>query len=450
MSEFMNKIKIKIFSIFTLLFFLSSNMGVLYGDSLFSGGSDAAALQVELFFRENNFEEGLLGYLSFMARAVPEIEKFKYPVSRKVNGNEIFLNFKDARHSGHFLFVNCSAADQKGPRFYDGVIDLNTKDVFIQDFAGKEETEIIQALEGFSKSFFHSDYENLIEDLGKKAVSRQAAVLLKNIYDKDISLSVKEKSVNSLLAIAGRTHSSVTKDMILDLIKKEEYPYVFKKLILFSVYYWQEEVLDDFKRFARQMEAGDKQRMIKKSLDVLAELKKDPIDLNDGFTIFWNKINKRKKGNRVRAIDIGCGAGDFLRGSKKYKWGRETDMIGIDESRDMVMFSVLYTIAEAYQKKWDKLDQEDGYFDLVTFNFPSPNAGWGSLRAAFMESYRVCSNGAGFAFCSTNEEENGFDKTRVLELLKEAGFRKFVVFDEGSIPESYPQSGTHAQLKEDG
>ena len=449
MYESLKKIGFRIVSVCTILVFVfMAGRGVLYAESL-SAVPLSTSLQVELFFREDNLEEGLLGYLSLMARAVPVIENFKYPIKRLVNGNDIVLNFRDTKRSGPFLIVSCSVFSKEsiGGRFYEGVIDLRTKDVFLQDFIGQEEVKTLKALEGFSKSIFHSDYEKLIYELGGKALSRQAAVLLKSIYDKDISVSIKKKVVNSLVAIAGRTHYSVTQDLILDLIEKEEYPDIYQKLILFSVYHWGEEVLNSFKGFAKEMKGGDKQMMIERSVQVLSELQKEPICLNDGFTLFWNKIKNRKSIGKVRAIDIGSGAGDFIRKSKKHKWGRETDIIGVDESEDMVRFAVLYTIAETYKQKWHSIDNEDGFFDLITFNFPSPNVGWGSLKSAFMESYRICSDDGGFAFCSTGDPEDGFDKERVIEILKKIGFENIVFFEGKDIPFSYPRSGTHLQLE---
>ncbi|MDP8297689.1 MAG: hypothetical protein RAP41_05850, partial [Candidatus Orphnella occulta] len=99
---------------------------------------------------------------------------------------------------------------------------------------------------------------------------------------------------------------------------------------------------------------------------------------------------------------------------------------------------------------WSNLRFDNNEFDLITFNFPSPNAGLQRIGHALKEGARVCKEGGGVSFLSCTSEEDGYNIDDIVNILKKVGFSSDICvinFSEEDI--DYPLTGTSRQVNKD-
>ncbi|MBU1995772.1 MAG: 4-alpha-glucanotransferase [Candidatus Omnitrophica bacterium] len=294
------------------------------------------------------------------------------------------------------------------------------------------------------------DYESLIQLLGKIAKTSQGMELLRDICIETQIFKMRTVAIDALIEIGNRIEVDKIKELFFELLEECGHPYSIKRLLVFIINNYGKSAIQQLEDIRQRSDDDNKQKTIKLALFNLENMKPEVEDAEDSFTDFVGRIDNSRpeKRQRLQILDVATGAAGFVREIQRHFWGRNARITAIDGSQGMVENALVLSFIEVLFMNWGKMEFTDESFDLITYNFPSPNAGLGSVAVAFKEIFRVCRYGGGLAFYSTEDEFNGFNSVQIIGKLEKSGFeRKNInIYRGDQIPASYPRAGTSAQI----
>src|SRR3989339_1384031 len=263
-------------------------------------------------------------------------------------------------------------------------------------------------------------------------------------------LKMRTVSIDALIDIANRIEAEKSKELFFELLEECGHPYSIRRLLVYIINNYGKSAVGRLEEIRQSSDDEGKQKTIKLALFNLENMKPEVDDAEDPFTAFCKEIDdtRQNKGLRLQMLEVATGAAGFVREAQRHRWGRNAQITAIDGSGGMVENALVLSFIEVLLMNWGKMSFENNSFDLITYNFPSPNAGLASVGVAFKEIFRVCRDGGGLAFYSTDDEFNGFNSEKIIEKLEAAGFERknIQIFKGEQVPASYPQTGTSAQI----
>jgi len=285
------------------------------------------------------------------------------------------------------------------------------------------------------------------------------------------NMAIRQISIPVLIKILGNAKTIMTKraltDLIIEICKRDpdnvikqkdkytmlsmlrmDYPYIWKNALIFLTNNRIREAVTDLEFILSNVEDKEKRILIKKAVSILS--KKEPKRSTGSleiFSEFCKDICNSTNAENLRIIDLGANAGDFTRNAKDFDWGLKADIVSIDFKHDAPDMGTHLNLVEVERMDWSNLRFDNNEFDLITFNFPSPNAGLQRIGHALKEGARVCKEGGGISFLSCTSEEDGYNIDDIVNILKKVGFSSDIrVINLSEEDIDYPLTGTSRQI----
>ncbi|NQT06012.1 MAG: GNAT family N-acetyltransferase, partial [Candidatus Omnitrophica bacterium] len=165
----------------------------------------------------------------------------------------------------------------------------------------------------------------------------------------------------------------------------------------------------------------------------------------DKFEKFIDDIRISTESDLLEVLDMGTGDAEFVVNAQKKPWAEEARFTCIDNNPEKIRAAKSLHQIEVLEMSWNNLEFEKEHFDLITFNYPSPNVAFASVRVAFREAFKVCKPGGGIAFSSIEDPEDGFPSQGIKGVIAQADFTDITILRGNDIPETYPETDTSSQ-----
>jgi SAM-dependent methyltransferase/HEAT repeat protein len=384
-------------------------------------------LSLSLLFKGSPLEEAFI--LQLKSRGFREYAKGSYEYSDGTHVHQIVLvktSTKPSAASSLELVCGCSSSS------------VNEKN-------------ILEELKAIDQPLFNlGHYLDLIEKLGRSAYSLDSLKFLMEQCINSEAIRIRKASIDALVGMGDRFDRALG-DLLFEILKICDLPYLYKRSLAFIANKFGQDYREGLESIYFNLPETEKKDYIERTLKFLGKDNTLIEDKADEFIEFHNDILTVTKADKFKILDIASGTAEFVRGAKRHLWAQKAEIVAIDNSEDMIALAFYKNLVEVRQMDWSDLEFIDNSFHLVTFNFPNPAVGLGSLQRAFQEAYRVCMDGGGITFYSVNGEDNGFYSFMIEDILAKAGF-DYKTIDElegNEIPKSYPETAASVQIKKE-
>ena len=292
---------------------------------------------------------------------------------------------------------------------------------------------------------------NLAKSLVNLAPADQSLPVLLKLLINTETLMIRRSLTDIIINVSKQNKETADREVIVAAIfnmLKIGYPYTWKNALIFLTNNRIREAVTDLEFILSNVEDKEKRILIKKAVSILS--KKEPKRSTGSleiFSEFCKDICNSTNAENLRIIDLGANAGDFTRNAKDFDWGLKADIVSIDFKHDAPDMSIHLNLVEVERMDWSNLRFDNNEFDLITFNFPSPNAGLQRIGHALKEGARVCKEGGGVSFLSCTSEEDGYNIDDIVNILKKVGFSSDIrVINLSEEDIDYPLTGTSRQI----